>query len=274
MPVLFVILLWWSSTGAILWLARGSDQQMHPRLLIMTVLCALGFGGLIISTANHTVWSVYVGFLSALIIWGWVEFTFLAGLITGKLKGNCPKNLDEGSRFVSAFSAINYHEFTLLGALLIISLIDFAGSHSMASITFACMWLMRIGAKFAVFSGVPKLSVEMMPERLAYLQSYFRADRIGWGYWLSLLGCSSFLAAGIYALGHVGYDEVARTQILMLTALVSLALLEHVFMILPLADSRLWGWAMKRQGYKQSDKQSSNTPETTNQETQTHVAAE
>jgi len=48
MPTLFVILLWWSSTGAILWLARGTDKQMNPRLMIMTLICALGFSGLII----------------------------------------------------------------------------------------------------------------------------------------------------------------------------------------------------------------------------------
>ncbi len=246
MPVLFVILLWWSSTGAILWLARGLDKQMNSRLIIMSVFCFIGFGGLITSTFYNEVWAVYLAFVSALIIWGWVEFTFLAGLITGKTKETCPENINEKSRFVHAFNVINHHEFTLLGALIIIILIDMSGGSAMASKTFACMWLMRIGAKFAVFSGVPKLSIEMMPERLAYLQSYFRNDRIGWGYWASVVGCSVFFAAGIYALLHVHYGQVVHTQITMLTALVGLALLEHIFMVLPIADSRLWSWAMPK----------------------------
>lgn len=250
MPVLFVVLLWWSSTGAILWLARGVNQQMHLRLLGMTILCGLGFGGLIISTAYTEVWSVYAGFVSALIIWGWVEFTFLGGMITGRIKGLCPENLTETKRFAHAFNAINYHEFTLLGALILVGLIDMAGGTAMASKTFACMWLMRIGAKFAIFSGVPKLSVEMMPERLAYLQSYFRGDRIGWGFWLSIIGCSCFFFAGVYSLVHVDYDPVVKTQVLMLTALVGLALIEYLFMVLPVADSRLWSWAMPERNTK------------------------
>lgn len=250
MPVLFVILLWWSSTGAILWLARGTDKQMNPRLMIMTLICALGFSGLIISTAYNAVWAVYLAFVSALIIWGWVEFTFLAGLITGGTNRTCPQNIDETSRFVHAFKAINYHEFTLLGALIIIGLIDMTGGSAMASKTFACMWLMRIGAKFAIFSGVPKLSVDMMPERLFYLQSYFRADRIGWGFWGSIIGCSIFFAAGLYALLNIDYNAVAQTQITMLTALVGLAVLEHFFMVLPVADSRLWSWAMPKRKIK------------------------
>jgi len=247
MPVLFVILLWWSSTGAILWLARGVDKQMHLRLLGMTAICGLGFAGLIISTAYTQVWSVYMGFVSALIIWGWVEFTFLGGMITGKLKGLCPKDLTETKRFARAFRAINYHEFTLLGALIVIGLIDMTGGTGTASKTFACMWLMRIGAKFAIFSGVPKLSVEMMPERLSYLQSYFRADRIGWGFWCSIISCGLFFMAGIYALVAIDYSLVTRTQVIMLTALVGLALIEHFFMVLPVADSRLWSWAMPKQ---------------------------
>lgn len=274
MPVLFVILLWWSSTGAILWLARGSDKQMRPRLAIMTALCVMGFGGLIVSTSYETTWAVYLGFVSALIIWGWVEFTFLAGLITGSLKGNCPKNLGEGSRFTRAFNAINHHEFTLLGALIIIVLIDMRGGSAMASQTFACMWLMRIGAKLAIFSGVPKLSIEMMPERLAYLQSYFRGDRIGWGYWLSVIGCSSFFVTGLYALNHVGYNATARTQIVMLIALVGLALLEHIFMILPIADSKLWSWAMKQKSRKGETKITSTDINNNKSKAHPRIAAE
>jgi putative photosynthetic complex assembly protein 2 len=265
LPILFVILLWWSSTGAILWLARGMDKQMSLRLIGMTVLCALGFTALIISTLHETVWAVYVAFVSALIIWGWVEFTFLAGLITGKTKIECPENINETSRFVHAFNVINHHEFTLLGALVVIGLIDMTGGSAMASKTFACMWLMRIGAKFAIFSGVPKLSVEMMPERLAYLQTYFRSDRIGWGFWASITGCTLFFASGLYALTHVDYGSVAETQTIMLTALVGLAVIEHFFMVLPVADSRLWSWAMPNSRTNKTNKKG---------KTQQRIAAE
>ncbi|MEL7429224.1 MAG: DUF3623 family protein, partial [Pseudomonadota bacterium] len=62
--------------------------------------------------------------------------------------------------------------------------------------------------------------------------------------WLSLGGCSLFFASGVYALATVQYDASVRTQVTILTTLVGLAILEHLFMVLPVADNRLWSWAM------------------------------
>lgn len=113
--------------------------------------------------------------------------------------------------------------------------------------TFALLWFMRLGAKLTIFSGVPKLSTNMMPDRLAYMKTYFREDRIGIGFWVSVSCSSVFLMAGLYALMTMDYSTVAQTQIIMLITLVSLALLEHAFMILPFSDSKLWRWAMPKE---------------------------
>ncbi|MEO1143305.1 MAG: DUF3623 family protein, partial [Pseudomonadota bacterium] len=69
---------------------------------------------------------------------------------------------------------------------------------------------------------------------------------IGIGFWFSISCCSLFLAAGIYALTMINYSPIAQTQIVMLMTLVCLALLEHLFMIMPFSESRLWRWAMPR----------------------------
>ncbi|MEM9277458.1 MAG: putative photosynthetic complex assembly protein PuhE [Pseudomonadota bacterium] len=244
--VLFVIFVWWASTGAVLWLVQALDKQMHARLLFMTVVCALGFAGVIIASAHTTVWSVYMAFTSAILIWGWIEFTLLSGLITGSEVNPCPPSISETRRFWLAFKTICYHEYVLLSAMCVLAVLDSTAGSGMAIKTFALLWFMRLGAKLTIFSGVPKLSTNMMPKRLAYMKTYFREDRIGIGFWLSVSCCSLFLAAGIYGLVTIEYSSVTQTQIVMLVTLVSLALLEHVFMVMPFSESSLWRWAMPK----------------------------
>ncbi len=246
-PIATVVLVWWASTGAVLWLARGLDTQMNVRLIGMTVLCAFGFAGVLIASAQSGAWAVYLGFFSAIIIWGWVEFTLLSGMITGSRTEACPDDVSEFERFKLAFRAIAHHEYALVIMLGLLAILDSSGGSGMAIKTFALLWIMRLGAKLTIFSGAPELSTNMIPERLAYMKTYFRHDRISIAFWLSLTGCIAFFSGGIYALNHVQYDAAVQTQVTMLTTLVALAILEHIFMVLPVADSRLWSWAMTRQ---------------------------
>ena len=245
-PVIFVVFVWWVSTGAVLWLAQALDRQIHSRLLLMTVFCALGFAGVLIASSHDAVWSVYLAFASAILIWGWSEFTLLSGLITGSESRPCPPDISETKRFWLAFRTICYHEYVLLAALCVLAILDSTTGSGMAIKTFALLWVMRLGAKLTIFSGAPRLSSNMMPDRLAYMKTYFREDRIGIGFWISVSCCSMFMVAGIYALATVNYPPVAQTQTIMLVTLVGLALLEHAFMIMPVSDSSLWQWAMPK----------------------------
>ena len=212
----------------------------------MTIVCALGFAGVIIASANSGVGSVYLAFVSAICIWAWVEYTLLSGLITGSQLKPCPPSISETKRFWLAFKTICYHEYVLLATMVILAFLDTTAGSGMAIKTFALLWIMRLGAKLSIFSGAPKLSTNMMPERLAYMKTYFRQDRIGIGFWFSIMSCTMFLGAGTFALTTMEYSEVAQTQVIVLVTLVSLALLEHIFMIIPFSESGLWRWAMPR----------------------------
>ncbi|MEM7289854.1 MAG: DUF3623 family protein [Pseudomonadota bacterium] len=188
--------------------------------------------------------AVYLGFISAIVIWGWVEFTLLSGMITGSHAKPCPENISETERFGLAYRAVAHHEYVLLIMLVLLAVLDTTLGSGMAIKTFALLWILRLGAKLTIFSGAPELSANMIPERISYMRTYFRHDRISIAFWLSLGGCFLLLAAGIYALLAVQYDAAVTTQVTMLTTLVALAILEHIFMVLPIADSKLWGWAI------------------------------
>jgi putative photosynthetic complex assembly protein 2 len=254
-PIVSVVLIWWASTGAVLWLARGLDRQMNVRLIIMTVLCGMGFAGVVISTAHHTQASVYLAFISAILIWGWVEFTLLSGMITGSTNEVCPEDISEFERFKLAFKTIEHHEYALVAMLIALAVLDSTSGSGMAIKTFALLWIMRLGAKLTIFSGAPELSTNMIPQRLSYMKSYFRHDRISVAFWLSLAGCTALLLTGLYALTNVQNDAVVQLQVTMLSTLVALAILEHIFMVLPIADSKLWGWALGKKSTRTQEQE-------------------
>lgn len=243
-PVLFVILLWWFSTGAVLWLSMRPRHKLPLGLLSITIVAAIGFASATIAANSAQTWAPYVGFASALAIWAWVEFTFLTGLITGPRTKTCPQNISEPVRFRLAFRTISRHEFALLIALLAVFLITYAGTDHTAVLTFLTLWVMRVSAKLTIFSGVPAFSKEIMPESIRHLHSYFREDRIGPVFWFSTLVCTLLLCGALYALafGLVPPDRVA--QAVLLTTLVALAAFEHWMMVLPFEETALWKWAI------------------------------
>lgn len=224
----------------------------------MTIVCALGFAGVMVASSQTGTWTVYLAFISAIAIWGWVEFTLLSGMITGNSIEPCPGGISELQRFRLAFRTIAHHEYALVVMLTTLAILDTNIGSGMAIKTFALLWVLRLGAKLTIFSGAPELSTNMMPERLTYMTTYFRHDRVSVAFWLSFSLCTAFFAAGLYALLSVNYTVVTQTQIVMLTTLVALAMVEHAFMVLPVADSKLWSWAMPKRiepGRKDQDKQ-------------------
>jgi len=94
---LVALFLWWFSTGAILIAVRRADRAGQGAGGILT-LAALPLAGLGLWAYDATLGSmapgaVYLSFIAALAIWGWVELAFLTGTITGPVLRDCPADL-------------------------------------------------------------------------------------------------------------------------------------------------------------------------------------
>ncbi len=253
-PIIFVVLIWWFLTGAILWLATRSGGRQPGSLAGMIGLGVLGFVGIYASSFIGNGLSPYIAFLSALAIWAMIEFTFLTGLLTGPRSVPCPENISEPERFRLAFLTISHHEFALLAALFAIGFVSLAAGQVMSFATFALLWLMRISAKLTLFSGAPGFSVDMMPTRLVHMRSYFRHDRIGIVFWTSTFLSTFVFACGTFLLVTGGIAPEFFVFAVMLNTLLGLGVLEHWFMVLPVPDSALWRWALPGPAAKSRDK--------------------
>jgi putative photosynthetic complex assembly protein 2 len=243
--VAFAVLAWWGSTGVIVAAVRSFDQRHGAVIIGSALIAALGVAALILSAGEASVTSAFVAFVGALLIWSFFEVTFLLGWITGPRRIALPVGVTGFRRFTFAAQTVIHHELALAAALIIMALALKGAANHVAVMMFALLWVMRLLAKFILFLGARHSFSELMPERLAYLQSYFRTDRTTLLFPIVLvLGLVLFglLARAAYGASS---DFLMVAHALAATFMV-LALVELVVLNLPLRDSALWAWAMPK----------------------------
>ena len=247
MAAIVALFLWWFSTGAILWVVKSVDgrgRDAHVRAVIagLPVLLA-GVVALDASLSDTSVAGVYIGFLAALAIWGWIELAFLCGVVTGPNARMCPAGVAPFERFMRAWGTIAYHEILLTLTLTGILAMSWGVTNPIAFWTFAVLFFARISAKLNLFFGVPKINVEFLPAALAHLPSHFRHARLNPVFPISVTALSFAIACWLERI-HAAESQAATVGFALLAALTVLALLEHWLMVVRLPDEKLWRWAM------------------------------
>jgi putative photosynthetic complex assembly protein 2 len=244
-PATFVLLVWWFSTGAILYL----DQlPRHTYPVSMSGATAVAVGALmLLAVGSHqtTLTSAYSAFTAAILLWGWHEMAFLMGFVTGSRKQACPPHASEWRRFLAATEAIIHHELALVATVVVLFAATWTQPNQLGAYTFFALWVMRLSAKLNLFFGVRNRYESFLPEQLAYMHTYFGKRTINWlfpvvvsaGTVAAFLLWQRALAPGADTFEHAAYT--------MLATLLSLAVLEHWFLVIPLNVERMWNWAMR-----------------------------
>ena len=110
--------------------------------------------------------------------------------------------------------------------------------------TFLVLFGARLSSKLNLFLGVPNFSAEFFPKHLRHLTSYLRKGPVSPLFPVSVLAlCAAAAGAATLALAPEA-STFQTTGYALIFALTALALLEHLFMVLPLADTALWRWAL------------------------------
>lgn len=245
-PIVYTVLLWWLSTGVILYL-NGLPRRWHPWLMgWATLLLALGLLGVAASADDTRVSGAYLAFTATLVVWGWQELGFLLGYVTGPRRLPCPAQARGWLRLRHALMAILYHELALLALGAAVLALTWQQPNQVATWTFAVLWLARCSAKLNVYLGVRNLNESFLPEHLRYLHSYFR-QRPGNGLFASSVIAATLAGAAVWAeaLAARGLQPFQATAAALVASLISLAVLEHWFMVLPLPSERLWQWGLR-----------------------------
>ena len=243
-PALFVLFLWWFSTGAILYL-DGLPQRTHRwTMLGATSLLAAGCWALWATRNDLSASGAYLAFCGALAIWGWNEIAFLIGWLTGPRRTPCPPRARGFNRFVYASETILWHEISLLAGFVLVAALGWGGQNFVGFGVYAILWTMRLCSKLNIFLGVPNAPVSFLPAQLAHLASYFRVRPMNALFPLTITASTAFGGA-LLAWTNEATTEGAAVGLTILSTLMALAILEQWMLILPLPAESLWKWGMR-----------------------------
>jgi putative photosynthetic complex assembly protein 2 len=244
-PFAFTLFVWWFSTGVILYL-DGLPKRTFPwSMLFASILLALGLWGLAVSRNEVTPSGAYCAFTCALLVWAWQEVGFLLGFITGPRRVPCPEGCVGRQRLTYALQAILHHELALIFLALAVFAVTAGSANSTGLWTFAVLLTMRQSAKINLFLGVRNLGEQLLPDHLRYIESYFTRKAMNPLFPVSI-AASSVAAVFVWRLAFdVNANEFEVTTHTLVASILTLAIVEHLFMVLPLPAELLWRWSLR-----------------------------
>lgn len=242
-PIAYTLFLWWFSTGVILWLDGLPRHTFRWSLGGASVVLIAALYGLYASAGDANATGAYYAFTCALLVWGWLEMSFLMGLITGPRRTACPSGSRGWQRTRYAIEAVLHHEIALLVGALAVLGCTWGGENLVGVWTYAVLWVSRLSAKLNVFLGARNLSEEFLPAHLRYLESYFRRRSMNPLFPVSL-AVGALISWALWAQVPGAVIEGVEGRILV-ASLLTLAWVEHVFLMIPLPSSPLWQWALQ-----------------------------
>lgn len=242
--VLYVLFVWWFSTGTVLLLVGLSGRHQSLLKAGAAILFAASLVGVAASSQMTTAAGAYCVFTCAILLWGAVEISLLAGWVTGPRPEVCPPGCSGTDRVWFALQAIAYHELALIATAGLVFAVTAGAPNQLGWWTFAALLILRQSAKINLFLGVRTLNDELLPAQVGFLRSYFARKPMN-----SLFPFSVTLSTASAAfLAVAAIDSNSAFEALsysLLAALVALGALEHWFMVLPVPVVDLWRWSVR-----------------------------
>jgi putative photosynthetic complex assembly protein 2 len=245
LPILYTLLLWWLSTGIILFLDRLDRRTFAWSMAGASALLGGSLWGVAATGANTSVIGAYLAFACALAVWGWQLVSFYMGYLTGPRKTACQWDLIGFRRFVEAVRTGLYHELTICFTAAILVLLTRGQANQMAVWTFVVLWWMHLSAKLNLFFGVPNLGEDLLPDHLRYLQSFMTRKSMNLLFPISVTASTIITVLLVQQAVAVNATPFEVAGFTMLATLMALAIAEHWFLVAPVPSSALWQWGMK-----------------------------
>ncbi len=250
--VLYTVFVWWLSTGIILYLNGLPRYTFKWTMTAATIVLVAALSALQLTSHVSDVWAAYCAFSCAVLVWAWQEIGFLLGFVTGSRKTDCPEGARGWRKFGLAAETILYHELALVVLGAMVWLVSRDGVNQVGFWTYLVLWTMRQSAKLNVYFGVRNLNEDFLPSHLKYLQTYFKRRRMNAFLPVSLLisvAISIPIWQSVVSAPAGSFNAVSLTLV---GSLLSLAILEHLFLVLPLPFEWLWKWGLRSRSYQQS----------------------
>lgn len=240
--IVISITSWWLLTGIALIAVHQPQRRRRAVFLAVSLIMMATWYVIPSNVIDNSPLASAVGFLLGLLIWAWLEISYLLGFVTGPNHKPCPEGATGWQRFVGGLGTTLYHEIAVLMMVALLAWFSYDSINTTAVNTLIVLWLMRWSAKLNLFFGVRHFNKEWLPSHLEYLVGYLRIDRASW-----FLPITTFLGVvattALYQLGY-GADAVSQQlSFYLVGTLMLLATIEHLFLMFPFQEEVLWRWA-------------------------------
>ena len=166
LPAVYAVLVWWFTTGAILFLDGLPRYTFRWSMAAATLVLLWALYDVHASAVDPSAAGAYTAFSCAILVWGWLEMSFLMGFVTGPRKHACLEPCGGWRHFLHATQAIIYNELaTLAGGALMVAA-TWSAPNRVALWTYLVLWSMRLSAKLNLFLGVPNSGEKFLPAHL------------------------------------------------------------------------------------------------------------
>ena len=109
---------WWFSTGLILLLNHLPTATHRWSMAAATLFMLAALPGLAAVAGDSSRSGALLGFAQALLLWGWLEMSYLMGFVTGPSNRACPPDATGWTRFRLALKTSLYHEIAVVALVL------------------------------------------------------------------------------------------------------------------------------------------------------------
>lgn len=244
-PALYALFVWWFSTGVIILLDNLPRRTFRWSLLAGTALFAVALWRLHETAADASVTGAYAAFTYAVIAWGWQEMTFFMGALTGPRRTGSPEGSTGWRRFGHGVMACLHHEIAIIATACAIVAATWGAPNQVGMWTFLLLWAMRQSAKLNFFLGVLNLGEQFIPPHLGYMRSFTRRRPMNLLMPFSIMAGTVWTTVLVMRAAEPGIGEAHAAGLSFLATMLSLAVLEHWFLVLPLPFERLWSWVLR-----------------------------
>ncbi|MDG2459902.1 MAG: putative photosynthetic complex assembly protein PuhE [Luminiphilus sp.] len=242
LALVVALLLWWLMTGLALMSVHQPRALKQPIFLLVTIIAAIAVWGVEANAAQHTTVATVTGFAMGLVIWAWLELSYLMGYITGPVKRPATDDMTWQQRFYNALGTTIYHELLVLGAVGIVCMLGAGLPNPTIQNTLAVLWLMRWSTKLNLFFGVRHFNSQWLPDNMRYITTYLRPGKNSWFIVFSTT-FATYCTYLLFSYGHIAVEPATALSLFLIAWLAVLAVLEHCFLMFPMGESALWRWA-------------------------------
>jgi putative photosynthetic complex assembly protein 2 len=243
LPIAYALLLWWFSTGLIFYLDQLPVRTFKWSMAGATVVLGLSLYA-IWSTADDTSrWAAYVSFSGGLLAWGWQEISLYTGFVTGPRKTRCAPGCSGLRHFGHAIQVNLWHEVAIIVTAIVIAALSWGANNQWGLWTYVLLWVMHLSARLNVFLGVRNVSEEFVPAHMDVLKSFLTRKPMNLLFPFSVTA-ATIGAVLLFGLAFSAMTDDQVTGYSLLAALVTLAVVEHWMLMLPLPVEKLFQWSL------------------------------